>query len=118
MLKSIKEGNLPDVDRRYKGANIKTKIDLEKVKSIPLKLRTNIRTLACQLGASKSMVHRLVQKGKIKSHSNALKPFLTSSNMADRVKFVLNHIEHSTLHTSPSYVEMFNVVHIDKNGST
>ncbi|XP_063942703.1 uncharacterized protein LOC135150363 [Daucus carota subsp. sativus] len=114
VLKSIKEGHLPDVDRRYKGANVKIQMDLEKVKSIPLKLRTNIRTLACQLGASKSMVHRLVRKGKIKSHSNALKPFLTSSNMVDRVKFVLNHIEPLTLYTSPSYVGMYNVVHIDE----
>ena len=60
------------------------------------------------------MVHRFVQKKKIRYHSNILKSFLTYLNMVTGVKFVLNHIEHSTLHTSPTYVGMFNVVHIDE----
>lgn len=98
VLKSIKEGVLPDVDRKYKGANKRYALDLEQVKSIPLHLRTNIRTLTCQLSAPKSTVHRLVQKGKIRSHSNAIKPFLITPNMEARIKFVSSHIETSTLH--------------------
>ncbi|XP_074370430.1 uncharacterized protein LOC141711697 [Apium graveolens] len=112
--KAIKEGNLPNVDRKYKGGHKRYALDLEKVRHIPLHLRCNIRTLAQQLNASKSTVHRLVQKGNIRPHSNALKPFLTPSNMEARVKFVLKHIENSTLHTNPTYVAMFLIVHIDE----
>lgn len=78
-------------------------LDLEKVRSIPIHLRTNIRTLAIQLCASKSTVYRLVQKGKIRSHSNALKPFLTVANMEARVNFVLKQLQSSTLHTNLTY---------------
>ncbi|XP_074362072.1 uncharacterized protein LOC141702269 [Apium graveolens] len=114
VLKAIKEGILPDVERRYKGKINKFAIDLEKVTSIPLHLRTNIRTLSCQLGASKSVVHRLVQRGKIRSHSNALKPFLTAINMEARVNYVLKSLESSTLYTNPTYDGMYCSVHIDE----
>ena len=114
VLQSIKIGEHPNVQRKYKGGNQGYVLDLEKVRSIPLHLRTNIRTLACQLSACKSTVHRLIQKGKIKSHSNALKPYLTVPNMESRMKFVLNHIESSTLRTNPTYVGMFSIVHIDE----
>ncbi|XP_074347665.1 uncharacterized protein LOC141686536 [Apium graveolens] len=113
-LQAIKSGDDLDVQRKYKGSNKSKVFDLEKVSSIPLRLRTNIRTLACQLNAPKSTVHRIIQRGKIRSHSNALKPFLTSQNMEARVSFVLSHIENSTLHTSPTYVDMYCMVHIDE----
>ena len=114
VLQSTRKGEVPNVQTNYKGGSQGILLDLEKVRSIPLHLRTNVRTLACQLGASKSKVHRLIQKGKIKSHSNALKPFLTPSNMEARVNFVLKHIESSTLHTNPTYIDMFSIVHIDE----
>lgn len=114
VLKGIKEGVVPDVDRKYKGGKKTYSLDLEKVRSIPLHLRTNIRTLAVQLCASKSTVHRLVQRGKIRSHSNALKPFLTVANMEARVNFVLKQLQSSTLQTNPTYDGMFNCVHIDE----
>ncbi|KAK1390664.1 hypothetical protein POM88_018842 [Heracleum sosnowskyi] len=90
VLEAIKEGVVPNVNRKYKGGNKRHIMDLEKVRQIPLHLRTNIRTLANQLHASKSTVHRLVQKGKIRSHSNALKPFLTPLNMEARVSGTQN----------------------------
>ncbi|XP_074378409.1 uncharacterized protein LOC141719949 [Apium graveolens] len=114
VLQSTKKGEVPNVQTNYKGGSQGILLDLEKVRSIHLHLRTNVRTLACQLGASKSKVHRLIQKGKIKSHSNALKPFLTPSNMEARVNFVLKHIESSTLHIKPTYIDMFSIVHIDE----
>lgn len=112
--KAIQDGVIPNVDRKYKGGHKRYALDLEKVSSIPLHLRTNIRTLACQLCASKSTVHRLVQKGKIRAHSNAIKPFLTDANMKARVNFVLKHIQSSTLHINPTYDGMFFSVHIDE----
>ena len=113
---AIKDGKmeLPSVDRKYKAGNMTYVFDLEKVTSIPLHLRTNIRTLACQLKAGKSTVHRMIQKGSIKSHSNALKSYLTPINMGARVTFCLKHIESSTLRTNPTYIGMFSIVHIDE----
>ncbi|XP_074323258.1 uncharacterized protein LOC141660192 [Apium graveolens] len=112
---AIKDGKeLPNVDRKFKGGNMKYIFNLEKVRSIPLHLRTNIRTLACQLKVGKSTVHRMIQKDRIKSHSNALKPYLTPLNMQARVIFCLKHIESSTLRTNPTYIGMFSIVHIDE----
>ena len=99
VLQSIKDGEDPNVQRKYKGGNQRYVLNLQQVQSIPLHLRSNIRTLACQLNACKSTVYRLIQKEKIKSHSNALKPYLTPLNMESRVKFILNHIKNPTLHT-------------------
>lgn len=114
MLTAIKEGVSPDVQRKYQGGKKAYALDSEQVRSILLRLRSNIRTLACQLNQSKSVVHRLVQKGMIRSHSNALKPFLTVENMAARVAFVLKHLQRETLHTNPTYDGMFSCVHIDE----
>lgn len=105
---------LPDVDHKYKGRKKTYGLDLEKVWFIPLHLITDIRTLAFQSGTVKSSVHRLVQKGKIRSHSSALKPFLTTQNMQARTKFVLKHIQNAILHINPMYDDMFNYVHIEE----
>ena len=34
--------------------------------------------------------------------------------MEARIQFVLSHIERSTLHTNPTYVDMYSLIHIDK----
>ncbi|KAK1381046.1 hypothetical protein POM88_027791 [Heracleum sosnowskyi] len=85
-LQAIRGDEHPNVHRKYKGSNKSKVFNLENVSSISLHLRTNIRTLACQLNAPKSTVHIAIQKGEIKSHSNALKPYLTSQNMEARVR--------------------------------
>ena len=44
-LLAIKAYEQPDVERKYKGSSKRFEFDSEKVSSIPLHLRTNIRTL-------------------------------------------------------------------------
>ena len=59
------KSEVPNVQRNYNCGSQGIILDLEKVRFISLHLRTNVRTLACQLGAFKSKIHRLIQKRKI-----------------------------------------------------
>ncbi|KAK9705850.1 hypothetical protein RND81_07G086800 [Saponaria officinalis] len=64
----------------YKGSKKCVIIDLEAVRSIPLFKRSSVRSLACAMNVNPSTVHRLVKKGKIRAHSNTMKPQLTEGN--------------------------------------
>ncbi|KAF5188963.1 Transposase, Tc1-like protein [Thalictrum thalictroides] len=69
-------------------------VTAEQVMTIPLLKRQNIRSLAAQLNISKSTAHRICKANKlIKPHSNAIKPFLTSENKVQRVRYCLSHLE-------------------------
>ncbi|XP_074315028.1 uncharacterized protein LOC141651206 [Silene latifolia] len=110
----IKAGKLVNVDRNYKGSKKRVIIDLEMVRHIPLHKRTSVRSLACAMNLHPSTVHRLVQKGKIRSHSSALKPSLTEKNMKERMQWVLDKISWSSLHDNMTFLDMYYVVHIDE----
>ena len=55
----------------------RVEIDLEKVKQVPLRRRKTIVGLAYALGMSKSTVHRRFKEGKLRRHSNTIKPKLS-----------------------------------------
>ena len=63
-LQAMKNDDPLDVQRKYKGNNTKV-FDLEKVSSIPLHLRTNIRTLVCQLNALNPLSTELFKREKL-----------------------------------------------------
>ncbi|KAK9740430.1 hypothetical protein RND81_03G034600 [Saponaria officinalis] len=108
------EGSLVAVDRGYKGSKQRVIIDLEQVRTIPLHQRTSVRSLACAMNLNPSTVPRLVQKGKIRSHSNAIKPQLTEKNKHERMQWVLNHMSGINTNGRISFEEMYDVVHIDE----
>lgn len=92
------------------------KIELlpESVTSIPFQDRTTLLDLSRALGMSKTTIIRRMKEGKIKRHSNAIKPYLTPENMRARVRHCLNMIEPDTIHDQPVFKSMYNVVHIDE----
>jgi hypothetical protein len=68
-------------------------VDLQvAVKKIPLKKRETIRSLAHNLGTSKSLLHRHVKDGEVRVHSSAVKPFLTTENKLTRLVYFLAHL--------------------------
>ncbi|XP_050222470.1 uncharacterized protein LOC126672558 [Mercurialis annua] len=89
-------------------------ISFEEINNIPLQRRTNIRSLAAALDMLKSMVQRRVKEGSIRSHSNALKPFLTDENKKERLQFCISMIDQDTIHSRPMFNDMYNYVHIDE----
>ena len=64
----------------------KVGIDLARIATIPLNKRTTLRALAHELGVTRSTLHRCLKKGKIRRHSNTLKPYLRDDNKKARLQ--------------------------------
>ncbi|XP_059295716.1 uncharacterized protein LOC132049075 [Lycium ferocissimum] len=113
---SISHGNSLDVSTKYVGivGRKRVHIDVNLVKENPLCRRRNIRSLACAINMSSSTVHRRVKEGAIRSHTNAIKPYLTETNKKARVQFCLSMIASGTLHSNPMFIDMYNYVHMDE----
>nr|XP_027127766.1 uncharacterized protein LOC113743889 [Coffea arabica] len=89
-------------------------IDFTSIMTIPLRRRTNIRSLSSEMKVAKSTLHRRIKEGAIRPHSNALKPQLTDENKQVRLRFCLSMLESESLNTKPVFRGMFNVVHVDE----
>ncbi|KAL2936298.1 Guanylate-binding protein 1 [Bienertia sinuspersici] len=86
----------------------------EELKLISLRTRTSVRAVAAALGIHRSTLHRLIKRGAIKKHSNALKPDLSSEHRQARVIWCLKSVIPGTINTLPRFSHMYNVVHIDE----
>nr|GMD13246.1 Transposase, Tc1-like protein [Ipomoea batatas] len=89
-------------------------INPEDVARIPLNRRTTIRSMASALSMSKTSLHRRVKEGSLKSHSNAIKPMLTEENRKVRLQFCISMIDSSSSHNNPSFIDMYDRIHIDE----
>ncbi|XP_042026773.1 uncharacterized protein LOC121773917 [Salvia splendens] len=87
---------------------------LPKVRELSVLERSNIRKLAYKLDVSKSTVGRFVKEHKLRPHTNAIKPILTSSNKVARMRWSLSHIQPLIANDMLKYHPMHNVVHIDE----
>ncbi|CAL5349588.1 unnamed protein product [Camellia sinensis] len=85
-----------------------------KVAEIPLRRRTNIRSLSKALNLPKSTVHKRIKEGKIRPHSNALKPYLSEENKRARLRFCLSMLVPNSLQGQPMFNSMYDYVHIDE----
>ncbi|KAL5697337.1 hypothetical protein ACHQM5_030823 [Ranunculus cassubicifolius] len=92
----------------------RVEIDPSLISEIPLRKRTNIRSLAKAANMAKSTVHKRIQEGLMKPHSNALKPTLTDNNKKARLSFCLSMLEAYNHPQKPIFSDMRRVVHIDE----
>ncbi|KAL4565371.1 hypothetical protein LXL04_029463 [Taraxacum kok-saghyz] len=91
-----------------------SKRTVSQVLGIPLRRRSNIRSLASCLNVSKSTMHRRIKEGALRPHTNAIKPTLTHENKRARLEFCLSKVTRSLSSQIPMFHDMFNVVHIDE----
>ncbi|XP_031112047.1 uncharacterized protein LOC116016020 [Ipomoea triloba] len=89
-------------------------INPKDVARIPLNRWTTIRSMASALSMSKTSLHRRVKEGSLKSHSNAIKPMLTEENRKVRLQFCISMIDSSSSHNNPSFIDMYDRIHIDE----
>ncbi|XP_059654902.1 uncharacterized protein LOC132301682 [Cornus florida] len=115
-MTSFSNGFVVDVsDKKPKRVGRKrVQIDCSKVSEIPLRQRTNIRSLSFAMQVAKSTLHRRIKEGFIRPHSNVLKPYLSEENKKARLMHCLSMLEPSSLHNMPIFCNMFNHVHIDE----
>ncbi|KAL4555565.1 hypothetical protein LXL04_038188 [Taraxacum kok-saghyz] len=92
----------------------RVQVDLNQVLDIPLRRRTNIRSLANCLNVSKSTMYRRIKEGALRPHTNAVKPTLTHENKRARLEFYLSKISWSLSSQIPTFHDMFNAGHIDE----
>ena len=88
----------------------KVAIDLSRIATIPLNKRTTLRDLAHKLGVKRSMLHRCFKQGKIRQHSNTLKPYLRDDNKKARLQYCLSMLDASRL----QFIDMKNIIHSDE----
>jgi hypothetical protein len=73
-----------------------------------------MRKLAKELDVSKSLLHKWFKEGLLRCHSNALKPFLRDANKKEMLRWCLSMLDPATLPHEPKFIEMNNIIHIDK----
>ena len=84
------------------------------MKHIPIRRRTNIRSLLNALVVSKSTVHGQIKEGSIRAHSNAVKPYLSDDNKKASLEFCLSMVDYGTISAKPSFINMHNRIHINE----
>ncbi|KAF7123388.1 hypothetical protein RHSIM_Rhsim12G0027300 [Rhododendron simsii] len=100
--------------KRGRAGRKRRQIDWNKVKEIPRHRRTNIRSLSEAMKVPKSTLHPRIKEGKIRPHSNALKPYLSDEHKIARLHFCLSMLEPNSLQTQPMFKDLYNYVHIDE----
>ena len=89
-------------------------IPADAIKAVPVKKRRTVRALSRQINIPKSTLQDAISNGKIKRHSNAIKPLLTESNKIGRLRYCLAQIIPATLNDNPLFDGFYNVVHVDE----
>jgi len=87
---------------------------LNKIRELPLRQRTTIRSIAYALNISKSTLHRYRRLGHIRRHSNAIKPLLKEENKRARLQFCLSMLDGASLPHDPIFSRMHNIIYIDE----
>jgi hypothetical protein len=91
----------------------------EVVRGMPLTDRQTFSQLARNLLVPRSTVQRLFKRGHFRSHTSALKPFLTEENKVSRVAYALEEMNGATLGAAAAdgvmrFKEMFDCVDVDE----
>lgn len=90
----------------------------EDIRAVAMGNRSCQRDLATMLNVRKSTIQRMIKRGEIRPHTNALKPKLTLANKIERLRFILNNIIGDSPGTKRVYQSMYNTVHIDEKWFT
>ncbi|XP_057248271.1 uncharacterized protein LOC130590238 [Beta vulgaris subsp. vulgaris] len=116
LRQQLQEDARIDVNHRKTGrvGRKRIQLDPQRLMAIPLRKKTTIRATAASLGIHRSTLHRLVKRGAIKKHTNAIKPHLTPAHKIARVLWCLGSIIPNTIQTIPKFSNMYNLVHVDE----
>ncbi|XP_042060955.1 uncharacterized protein LOC121805225 [Salvia splendens] len=76
--------------------------------------RSSLRKMAVKLNVSKSTLGQWVKQGKLRPHTNAIKPALTNMNKIARARWSLSQLQPQITQGGVQFQGMHNVVHIDE----
>ena len=112
----ILEGNVVDVRTKKIGTIGRKQKEYtdEFLTSVPLYKRQTERGYAAALNVSKSTIHRLRKRGRLRTHTSTNKPALTDQHKITRMKWVLSHITPIPAEGDPLFEDMQQWIHIDE----
>ena len=112
-IESLTDGNvLSDASSKKSNCGRKKKNLQQQISSIsdtPLNQRGTMRSTSAALGIPVATLHARLKEGQIRSHTNAVKPFLTGQNVNARFEFCFKHAQME----SKMFTEMMDVVNVD-----
>jgi hypothetical protein len=88
-------------------------VDLELLRSIPLKERMTIKDVCAKLNMSKWNIQKYLRKGLLRRHSSSIKPYLTEANKKSRLKWCVDMIKRDLL-ADPRFKDLYDFVFIDE----
>ena len=92
-------------------------VDLEALRSVPLKERMTIEDVCAKLNMSKWKVQKYLRKGLLRRDSSGIKPFFTQANKKSRLKWCVDMIKRG-LNGEPRFKDFFLILcSLMKNGS-
>jgi hypothetical protein len=111
---SVKNGSIcANISTRFKGSTFRKDLSVAaKVKEVPLRLPSTIRSLAKALEIPESTLHDRFKRGELRRHSSAIKPLLTESNKVQRLEFCCSFV--LPKEPCPVFHDMLDVVHVDE----
>ncbi|XP_042067417.1 uncharacterized protein LOC121810739 [Salvia splendens] len=89
-------------------------LDQEKVRNLSTLERSSLRKMAVKLNVSNSTLGHWVKQGKLRPHTNAIKPALTNMNKIARARWSLSQLQPQITQGRVKFQSMHNVVHIDE----
>jgi hypothetical protein len=93
----------------------KIPVDLECLRNVPLKDRMTLEHAKEVLGISKSTLHRYLQQGLLRHHSNIIKPHLTDGNKMSRLRWAVQMVDQGSRSCGdPRFKGLFDHVFIDE----
>ena len=88
-------------------------VDLELLRSIPLKERMTIEDVCAKLNMSKCTIIKYLKKGLLRRHSSSIKPYLTQANKTSRLKWCVDMVKRDLL-ADPRFKDLYDFVFIDE----
>jgi hypothetical protein len=77
-------------------------------------MRTTLKSLAKALGVKKTTLYRLFKAGKLRRHTNTIKPCLRDDNKRERLKYCVAMVDALSVSSEPKFIDTKNIIHIDE----
>ena len=89
-------------------------VSYESIASIQMGDKTCVRDLASKLDLAPSAAWKMIKRGELNSHTNAMHLEISEENKMVRIRWVLSLLQHESITVQPQYKCLYNFIHIDE----
>ena len=84
------------------------------IASIQMGDKTCIRDLASKLNLAPSTVWKMIKRGELNPHTNAMHPEILEDNKLVRIHWIISLLVQDSIPIQPKYKCLYDFVHIDE----